>query len=66
MDDNQKIVMDTKPMPRSRYKLLVDTFATSIHVPHAIRLALCSVDMASLCEALAKVKWVVGVYSQWD
>jgi DNA-binding transcriptional MocR family regulator len=38
-------------------------FATSAHVPHAIRLALGSVDMATLGEALVKVKWVVGAYS---
>ncbi len=35
-------------------------FATSTHVPHALRLALGSVDMPSLREALEKVKWVVG------
>ena len=38
-------------------------FATSIHVPRAIRLALGSVDMESLREGLAKVKWVVDAYS---
>lgn len=30
IDDNQKIVMDTALMPRSRYKSLVDTFAADI------------------------------------
>ena len=30
IDDNQKIVMDTVTMPRSRYKSLVDTFAEQI------------------------------------
>ena len=29
-EDNQKIVMDTSPMPRARYKSLVDTFADDI------------------------------------
>lgn len=38
-------------------------FATSAHVPHAIRLALGSVDMDTLREALVKVKQVVGAYS---
>jgi DNA-binding transcriptional MocR family regulator len=38
-------------------------FATSAHVPHAIRLALGSVDMDTLREALVKVKRVVGAYS---
>jgi len=38
-------------------------FATSAHVPHAIRLALGSVDMGTLREALVKVKRVVGAYS---
>ena len=38
-------------------------FATSSHVPRAIRLALGSVDLASLSEGLAKVKWVVDAYS---
>ena len=38
-------------------------FATSAHVPHAIRLALGSVDMNTLREALVKVKRVVGTYS---
>jgi hypothetical protein len=32
-------------------------------VPHAIRLALGSVDMDTLRTALTKVKWVVQAYS---
>jgi DNA-binding transcriptional MocR family regulator len=40
-----------------------EPFATSTHVPHAIRLALGSVEISVLREALAKVKWVVGAYS---
>lgn len=37
-------------------------FAISTHVPHAIRLALASVEMGALRGALAKVKWVVEAY----
>lgn len=40
-----------------------EPFATSTHVPHAIRLALGSVDMDSLREALVKVRRVVSYYS---
>jgi DNA-binding transcriptional MocR family regulator len=40
-----------------------EPFAISAHVPHAIRLALGSVDMDSLRVALGKVKNVVGYYS---
>jgi DNA-binding transcriptional MocR family regulator len=40
-----------------------EPFAISTHVPHAIRLALGSVDMDSLREALVKVKRVVGYYA---
>ena len=40
-----------------------EPFAISAHVPHAIRLALGSVDMGSLRVALSKVKNVVGYYS---
>ncbi|MGC5833706.1 PLP-dependent aminotransferase family protein [Ralstonia pseudosolanacearum] len=38
-------------------------FATSVHVPHAIRLALGSVELDALQDALEKVKRVVGAYS---
>lgn len=38
-------------------------FATTSHVPRALRLALGSVDPATLREALAKVRWVVQAYS---
>jgi len=38
-----------------------EPFAVSAHVPHALRLALGSVDMPALCEALLKVRKVV----QW-
>jgi DNA-binding transcriptional MocR family regulator len=40
-----------------------EPFATSVHVPHAIRLALGSVDMDSLAAALVKVKRVVGAFT---
>lgn len=40
-----------------------DPFAISAHVPHALRLALGSVDMDTLRQALAKVKWVVEAYT---
>ncbi|MDB6143317.1 MAG: GntR family transcriptional regulator [Pseudomonas sp.] len=40
-----------------------EPFATSAHVPHALRLALGSVEMGALRQALEKVKWVVGAYS---
>ncbi|KDD69026.1 GntR family transcriptional regulator [Pseudomonas mandelii PD30] len=49
-----------------REKVAVSTaepFATSAHVPHAIRLALGSAEMGALREALEKVKWVIGAYS---
>jgi DNA-binding transcriptional MocR family regulator len=40
-----------------------EPFAITPHVPHAIRLALGSVDMDSLRQALIKVKKVVGYYA---
>ncbi|MFW0754970.1 PLP-dependent aminotransferase family protein [Pseudomonas sp. H11T01] len=40
-----------------------EPFATSAHVPHAIRLALGSVSLTALQEALKKVKRVVDSYS---
>jgi DNA-binding transcriptional MocR family regulator len=40
-----------------------EPFATSAHVPHALRLALGSVEMGLLREALERVRWVVGAYS---
>jgi len=39
-----------------------EPFATSAHVPHAIRLALGSVDMGALRHALERVRHVVGTY----
>jgi DNA-binding transcriptional MocR family regulator len=39
-----------------------EPFATSAHVPHALRLALGSVEMGLLREALERVRWVVGAY----
>ena len=40
-----------------------EPFAVSVHVPHAIRLALGSVDMPTLRTALKTVNRVVGAYS---
>lgn len=40
-----------------------EPFSTSVHVPHAIRLALGSVSMDTLREALVTVKRVVGAYT---
>jgi DNA-binding transcriptional MocR family regulator len=40
-----------------------EPFATSLHVPHAIRLALGSVDIQSLKSALQRVASVVGFHS---
>lgn len=40
-----------------------EPFAVSTHVPHAIRLALGSVNMDTLRIALTRVKWVVEAYS---
>ncbi|CRL47167.1 MULTISPECIES: PLP-dependent aminotransferase family protein [unclassified Pseudomonas] len=40
-----------------------EPFAISLHVPHALRLALGSVDMDTLRQALVKVKWVVEAHT---
>jgi DNA-binding transcriptional MocR family regulator len=40
-----------------------EPFAITAHVPHAIRLALGSVDMVSLRQALIKVQRIVSLYS---
>jgi DNA-binding transcriptional MocR family regulator len=40
-----------------------EPFAISAHVPHALRLALGSVEVEALRGALERVKWVVGAYS---
>jgi len=42
---------------------IAEPFAISVHVPHAIRLALGSVDLDTLRKALVKVKRVVGAYA---
>ena len=42
---------------------IAEPFAISVHVPHAIRLALGSVDLDTLRQALVKVKRVVGAYT---
>lgn len=40
-----------------------EPFAVSGHVPHALRLALGSVDLTTLRQALEKVKWVVQAHT---
>ncbi|MEB0045560.1 MULTISPECIES: PLP-dependent aminotransferase family protein [unclassified Pseudomonas] len=40
-----------------------EPFATSVQIPHALRLALGSVDLHALRDALLKVKQVVGAYA---
>ncbi|QQO01407.1 aminotransferase-like domain-containing protein [Pseudomonas sp. SW-3] len=57
---------DQIAMALMREQVAVSTaepFATSVHVPHAIRLALGSVDLGALAVALEKVKRVVGAYT---
>lgn len=57
---------DQIAMALMREKISVSTaepFSTSIHVPHAIRLALGSVDMGALKEALKRVKWIVDAHT---
>tara|TARA_R110000850_G_C9990367_1_gene466954 strand:- start:5066 stop:6403 length:1338 start_codon:yes stop_codon:yes gene_type:complete len=49
--DNQILVSTAEP------------FATAIHIPHAIRIALGSVDLDVLRSALSKVKQVVGYHT---
>ena len=56
---------DQVAMALMRENVAVSTaepFATSAHVPHAIRLALGSVDIETLRSALIKVKRIVGLY----
>ena len=40
-----------------------EPFAVSVNVPHALRLALGSVDLEILRYALAKVRWVVQAHT---
>ncbi|MDE1474037.1 PLP-dependent aminotransferase family protein [Xenorhabdus bovienii] len=40
-----------------------ESFATSVHVPHAIRLALGSIELTPLRTALEKVRYIVEMYS---
>ncbi|SEN62948.1 DNA-binding transcriptional regulator, MocR family, contains an aminotransferase domain [Pseudomonas sp. ok272] len=57
---------DQIAMALMREQIAVSTaepFAISAHVPHALRLALGSVDLGTLKVALARVKWVVQAYS---
>lgn len=57
---------DQITMALMREQIAVSTaepFAISAHVPHALRLALGSVDLGTLEAALARVKWVVEAHS---
>lgn len=54
----------TKALMRENISVsTAEPFATSAHVPHALRIALGSVDMDTLRAALLRVKWVVEAYS---
>jgi DNA-binding transcriptional MocR family regulator len=62
----EEVRADLVAMALVREHISVSTaepFATSEHAPHAIRLALGSVDLDTLQQALAKVKDVIGAYS---
>ncbi|MCY1417172.1 hypothetical protein D9M71_326990 [compost metagenome] len=57
---------DQIAMALLREQICVSTaepFAVCSHVPHAIRLALGSVSMPVLRQALLKVKWVIEAYT---
>ena len=62
----EEVRADRVAMALMREGIAVSTaepFATSDHVPHAIRLALGSVDLTALRQALEKVSDVIGAYS---
>lgn len=62
----EEVRADLVAMALVREHISVSTaepFATSEHAPHAIRLALGSVDLATLRQALKKVKDVIGAYT---
>ncbi|RDK03828.1 PLP-dependent aminotransferase family protein [Paraburkholderia lacunae] len=62
----EEVRADLVAMALVREHISVSTaepFATSEHAPHAIRLALGSVDLTTLRQALEKVKNVIGAYS---
>ncbi|KFE50645.1 PLP-dependent aminotransferase family protein [Pseudomonas syringae] len=40
-----------------------EPFCTSVHIPHALRLALGSVELPALEQALSRVRWVIGAYT---
>lgn len=61
----EDIRADQVTMALARENISVSTaepFSVSGHVPHAVRLALGSVDKHALQAALLKVRWVVGGY----
>lgn len=62
----EEVRADLVAMALVREHISVSTaepFATSEHVPHAIRLALGSVDLVTLRQALAKVKDVISAHT---
>jgi len=62
----EEVRADRVAMALMREGIAVSTaepFATSEHVPHAIRLALGSVELPALRQALEKVRDVIGAYS---
>jgi DNA-binding transcriptional MocR family regulator len=62
----EEVRADQVAMALARERISVSTaepFATSVHVPHAIRLALGSVDLDALRQALGTVKRVIGDYA---
>jgi len=62
----EEVRADQVAMALMREHVSVSTaepFATSVHVPHAIRLALGSVELDALRDALEKVKRVIGDWS---
>ena len=63
---SEEVRADQVAMALVRERISVSTaepFATSVHLPHAIRLALGSVELDALRDALEKVKRVIGDYS---
>ncbi|HEX7908745.1 MAG TPA: PLP-dependent aminotransferase family protein [Paraburkholderia sp.] len=63
---DEEVRADRIAMALVRERIAVSTaepFATSEQVPHALRLALGSLDLASLRQALEKVRHVIGAYS---
>jgi hypothetical protein len=64
---NQNIVVDERTaLAGERVSVSsAEPFAVTTNVPHAIRLALGSVDLPTLKGALGAVKRVIGLQSAW-